>query len=131
MIADLFSLDFVQRGHCGNWNLGFLYLYVLSNALITAAYVAIPSILASQWYRVSLEPLMDPMPVTTRRGVVLAYSAFIGSCGVGHLEGLLAFQWPLYHLFAMWHLVTAICSWIAVWVTWQARARIVGLFWGR
>lgn len=115
---------FVLRGHCGDWNSTMKFLYAFARLNITGAYVAIPAI--SVWafavrQKVQLEDL-TPRELTIMR---LTYAAFIVFCGVGHLEGVLAFVWPAYHVFAVWHLATATVSWFAVAVTFRHRLRLV------
>jgi len=101
-------------------------MYALSNLSITLAYFAIALILAvgvMEDRKRRLERL--PLGRRERRFGMAVYAAFILSCGLGHIDGWLAFRWPAYHLFALWHLLTAVISWFAVYVTFRLRFRIV------
>lgn len=126
MISDLFSTAFVPRHHCGEWGGLYVTLYVFGAVLISTAYMAIPSILAwaSRFERVAG---YDPPALCRRdRNVVRStYALFILLCGIGHFEGVLAFIAPTYHLYAVWHFVTGLVSWAAVFVTFRMRLRIV------
>ena len=100
-------------------------VYTWSHLHITAAYMAIPSVLLYAWLveRRRVEP--KRLSATEKNYTRLVYGLFIGMCGVGHLEGLLAWYWPAYHVFAIWHLFTALVSWWAVAVTIRIRMTII------
>jgi len=97
---------FLPRGHCGDWHTALRLLYQWSNLAITGAYVAIPlamfvvDVSWSQMYRSLLCRCL--------------FAGFITSCGLGHLEHVIVFQWPAYHLFAIWSGLTAVISWATV-----------------
>lgn len=119
------STDFVGRGQCGNWHTSFVWLYVISNLMIFAAYVAIPFVLGMAMFRGR-----HPGPPTYISHHQLfwmrvTFAAFILFCGIGHLEGVISFFRPTYHLYAIWHSLTAIASWGAVIVVAKMRYRIL------
>lgn len=115
------SSDFAKRGECGNWHPGFVWLYVLSQALIFAAYMAIPFVLLVRKQHV-------PAFQISRNQITImrwTFGAFIFLCGIGHLEGVVAFFRPHYHLYAIWHCLTAMASWAAVCVAARMRYRLI------
>ena len=109
MIDTFFDTShFMQRGHCGNWVPAFAYVYAISNALISVAYVSICAAILRfrfSWARIAKS-------IRVRRW----FATFVLACGIGHLEGIVSFAWPAYHLFAVMHLVTAFVSWVTVFV---------------
>ncbi len=124
-LDSLLSTQFSPRGECGNWIPGYAWLYVISNILIMAAYVTIFFLIALAY----LQGRQSTAPVSiTRRQVFsmrLVYGAFILFCGIGHLEGAMSFFTPRYHLYAVWHFMTAIISWAAVFITAKLRNRLI------
>lgn len=124
----VFSADrFTPRGQCGEWVAWEASLYAVSHVAITCAYIAIPAILflavrQSKKRQPSTLPALHPREHNIIR---TTFALFILTCGLGHLEGLLAFRWPAYHLFALWHGFTALVSWAAVVVIFHYRAEIL------
>lgn len=138
--APLFSAErFVPRASCGAWDPALLEVYAHASISITAAYLVIGGLLGWTAWRILRWHRANPGSATRHaaRAIVetladahlslllWTYGAFILFCGVGHLEGLIAFSHPIYHVFALWHAVTAIASWWAVVVTWHVAMRIV------
>jgi hypothetical protein len=121
----LLSTQFSPRGECGEWAPAYAYLYVISSVLIVAAYVTIFALLALAYLQG--RQTTEPVKITRRQVFTqrIAYGAFILFCGVGHMEGALAFFTPQYHLYAVWHAMTAIASWAAVFVTAKLRNRLI------
>ena len=101
-ISILFSSDFTARGTCGNWHPNFVYLYVISNLLITAAYLALGLALLNN----ATHPAKGRVSITRNQAFRsrLVFGLFILVCGIGHSEGAMSFIRPYYHLFAAWHL---------------------------
>lgn len=100
----LSASDFTPRGSCGNWTEVWLSIYVVSQLVIAFSYFGIPFVLVvARW--------QHSITFHKRRRLLLLFSLFILFCGVGHiLDGPLAFIWPNYRVFALWHLVTAFLS---------------------
>lgn len=124
--AGFFSPDrFVPRGACGDWEPWVGQLYAISHLGITAAYVAIPMVLLLAM--LEKRPACPVAETSARARLVtrVTYALFILFCGIGHLDGWLAFVWPAYHLFALWHAATALVSWFAVGVTVWMRAKLI------
>lgn len=121
----MFSTDFMPRGQCGAWEPAYAWLYVISNVLISAAYVAIFVLLAIAYFQGKRSS--EPLNITRRQlfTMRLVYGSFILFCGIGHLEGALSFFRPQYHLYAVWHAITACASWAAVFVTATLRNRML------
>jgi hypothetical protein len=122
---NLFSTDFMPRGQCGSWDAGFVWLYVISNVLICAAYVAIFALLMLAYWQGRRSSA--PVNITRQQAfsMRIIYGSFILFCGIGHLEGALAFFRPQYHLYAVWHALTAAVSWAAVFITARLRNRLI------
>lgn len=97
---------FVPRGHCGLWDEKVMVLYMVSNVLIWAAFMLIPTIL--------LFMTTDYQAIVRDKPLRVIFATFIFFCGLGHLEGVFSFYWPTYHLYAIWDMLTAIVCWIAV-----------------
>ena len=94
------SGDFVPRGECGDWSPFWFWLYVTSNWLIAASYVGLFVLLVASWY-------FGPQSRNTIK-IIIWFGAFILLCGLGHFEGAwLAWEWPNYRVFALWHSLTA------------------------
>ena len=93
---------YLTRDHCGNWPDYMLVAYTTANAVIVAAYCAIPFCLL--WlYR----KRRDAMP---KSWVLLMFSAFIFACGVTHATDIIVFWWPGYRLFTVLTVITAAVS---------------------
>lgn len=91
----------LPHGYCINWSPSLLWLYVISDALITAAYYSIPLTLAYfVWQRKDLQ----------FRGIFILFGAFILSCGTTHLLNIVTFWNPVYWLDASVKFVTALIS---------------------
>lgn len=97
---------FVPRGHCGLWHPSMELLYAFSNLFVFAAYIVIP--VALTYIKPNYESLAQS------RTIRLGFASFILVCGIGHLEGVVAFALPMYHLFAAWNLFTAAVSWSCI-----------------
>src|SRR5437879_1592331 len=82
------SALFMPHGHCYLWNPGMVWLQVLSNGVIAAAYVAISATLAYLVYR-----LRDEIPF---QGMYLAFGAFIVLCGITHVFDVYVIWVPAY-----------------------------------
>lgn len=96
---------FMPRGQCGAWSPIWRNVYMLANVLIFAAYMIIPMALV----RFRFVRILGRM-----RKIRVLVAAFILTCGIGHLEGVVSFWWPAYHVFALWNLITAGVSWATV-----------------
>lgn len=125
--CDLPIGQFVVRGDCGGWHPVYLWMYQNAHLLITAAYIALPSVMLFAYLteRDGTGKPINALPARDRNQLRAVFSAFILFCGVGHLEGYLSFYWPSYHLFAVWHMATALVSWIAVIETVRHRASLI------
>lgn len=118
--VDVTDATFMPRGRCGPWDILARNVYVTANVMIFAAYAAIALCLTVHTGR----PRVD---VSDRDQAVIrfVFGVFIVFCGVGHLEGVLAFYWPAYHLFAVWNAATACVSWVAVFVVFRHRLAVL------
>lgn len=80
---------FMPHGMCLLWRPELLFLHVASDALIAAAYFAIPfAIAAFVRGRADLEP--------RHRAIAILFAAFIALCGLTHLASILVLWYPVY-----------------------------------
>ena len=111
----IFSLDFMRRSCCGEWNPYLQWLYSRSQFCIFMAYMIIPLLLFVNRWNMDKHKL-DAHEI---KHIQRTFAAFILFCGLGHIEGFLFFHYPYYHLFSLWHSVTALVSIYACWVTFK------------
>lgn len=124
-MSDLLSASFMPRGECGAWQPFYAWLYVISNVLIAAAYITIFFLILTAYIQGRTSKL--PVHVTHRQALAMRviYGSFILLCGIGHIEGVMSFFMPQYHLYAVWHWLTAVVSWAAVFATAKLRNRLI------
>lgn len=103
------SGDFLTRNHCSNvggWNRGLVQVYQLANIIIAIAYFSIPLTLFGLWLRLrKFKSILQRHII-----VVLMFSVFILSCGLGHLMNVISFYYAPYRFFTLIDSVTAISS---------------------
>jgi signal transduction histidine kinase len=97
----LFSNDFMPHGMCFLWNPSVLWLNVISDALIAAAYYAIPFLL---FYFIRKRRDISFKPI------LAAFGVFILACGTSHLLGAVTVWIPVYRLDGLVKAITAIAS---------------------
>ncbi len=97
----LFSNHFMPHGMCYLWDPAVLWLSVISDALIAAAYYAIP-ILLFQFIRKRRDISFQP--------IIAAFGVFILACGTTHLLGVVTVWDPIYRVDAVIKAITAIAS---------------------
>lgn len=121
--------SFITRDCCGTWNPWIMHMYRLSNLTICVSYIVIPLILLYYWSVskelkirkcININRIMMELPQATR-----IYGIFILLCGIGHLEAVIAFKWPIYNLFSIWDAMTAAMSIIAMHYTVESGRRFV------
>ncbi|WP_422931183.1 HD domain-containing phosphohydrolase [Singulisphaera sp. PoT] len=100
--------SFPRRWYCGSWTPALGWLHISSDLAIFAAYISIPLALLFflKWRR------DIPFP-----RIVILFSAFILSCGIGHAVEALIFWFPAYRFAGLLKAVTAIVSWATVLAT--------------
>jgi signal transduction histidine kinase/CheY-like chemotaxis protein len=92
---------FMPHGMCFLWDPGVLWLHVISDSLIAAAYYAIPVLL---------------FHFSRRRGdigfnrIFVAFGVFILACGTTHLLGAVTVWHPIYRLDGVVKAITALAS---------------------
>ena len=100
---DLFNIDrFMPHGHCFQWDPGILWTSVISDALIFAAYTAIPFTLVFQIMRKRKDLPFNWMFV--------CFGVFIIACGLTHLIELITVWRPYYPIEALVKVITAAAS---------------------
>jgi signal transduction histidine kinase/CheY-like chemotaxis protein len=97
----LFSNDFMPHGMCFLWDPPVLWLNVASDALIAAAYYAIPFLL---FYFIRKRRDISFKPI------LAAFGVFILACGTTHLLGAVTVWNPVYRLDGLVKAITAIAS---------------------
>jgi two-component system, cell cycle sensor histidine kinase and response regulator CckA len=97
----LFSSDFMPHGTCYLWNPAVLWLNVISDLLIAAAYYAIPFLLIRFWQK---------RRDLTFRWIFVAFGVFIVACGTTHLMGAIVAWVPVYRLDGVIKAITAAAS---------------------
>ncbi|MGQ4647848.1 ATP-binding protein [Lyngbya aestuarii] len=94
--------SFIPHGHCYLWKPGLIWLHVLSDSLITLAYVAISATLAYLVYKTRQEIPFHWM--------FLAFGSFIVACASTHFMEVWTLWHPTYWLSGVLKLLTAIAS---------------------
>jgi hypothetical protein len=88
MFENLFSAqavkDFIPHGTCLLWRPDLLFLHILSDSLITAAYYSIPAALI--YFVIKRRDLEF-------RWIFVLFGVFITACGTTHLMGI----WTIWH----------------------------------
>lgn len=83
------TAGFMPHGHCYLWRPDVLWLHVISDAMIIAAYLAIPITLLVALRRIKNLPY---------RWIFVMFSAFIFFCGMTHVVNIVAIWKPVYYL---------------------------------
>jgi len=118
----VFSNDFVPRHHCGAWAKGWAFAYGLANYLIFKSYFLIGVLLVAGRFQGTPDARDRDWLHANGPRTVVVYALFILTCGMGHLlDGVMSFFKPMYHLWMVWHWLTALISMYAVWITFKIR----------
>lgn len=108
IIKKIFSSDgFMPRWICGQWSESLGWLYIVSNIAIGLAYLSIP---------IFLYKFVKKRKEKTFNKVFICFMLFIFFCGTTHLVDALIFWFPLYRLNAVILCMTALISWVTVFV---------------
>ena len=99
------TADWTARWASGKWSDFHGWLFILSDLLIWASYLAIPILL------IVLVNRRKDLPFTK---VIWLFIAFIVLCGLTYLFDALLFWWPAYRLSAVLRFITGIVSAITV-----------------
>lgn len=99
---------FMPHGYCFLWQPGILWLHVLSDAGIAAAYFSIPAAL------VYFTRKRGDLPF---RGIFLLFGAFILLCGITHLMSIWVLWHPDYAAEGVVKALTAVVSIVTFFVT--------------
>jgi signal transduction histidine kinase len=102
-MSDLFNINrFMPHGHSFQWDPGILWTSVISDALIFAAYTAIPFTLVFQIMRKRKDLPFNWMFV--------CFGLFIIACGLSHLMAIVTMWKPYYLIEAVVKAITAAAS---------------------
>jgi signal transduction histidine kinase/CheY-like chemotaxis protein len=100
-LRKLFTADFMPHGMCFFWNPAVLWLNVISDSVIAAAYYLIPFLL---FYFVRRRRDIE------FKGIFLAFGIFILACGTTHVLGAVTVWNPVYRLDGVVKAITALAS---------------------
>lgn len=95
------SGPFIPHGHCYLWKPELVYLHLVSDALIAAAYYSIPITLLYFARKRKDLPFLK---------IFLLFAAFIVSCGTTHLAAIWTLWYPTYWLSGALKALTALVS---------------------
>ncbi|MEQ8671976.1 MAG: ATP-binding protein [Aggregatilineales bacterium] len=102
-MQDIFLTEgFDPHAHCFLWNLPILRMYVVSDSLIGVSYMAISTMLVVMHRRFN--------QVLPYSWLILAFAAFIFSCGITHFMDVWTLWNPTYRLSAYTKFITAVVS---------------------
>jgi signal transduction histidine kinase/CheY-like chemotaxis protein len=97
----VFPEQYMPHGNCYLWQTPLVGLHVISDGLIAVAYFSIPILLVYFIRKRQDVPFGN---------VFLLFSAFIISCGLGHLLDIWTLWYPAYWLSGLEHAITALIS---------------------
>jgi signal transduction histidine kinase/CheY-like chemotaxis protein len=100
-IHTFFSKEYMPHGMCYLWDPVVLWLSVISDSLIAAAYYAIPFLMFS---------FMRKRRDVDFKGIFVPFAVFILACGTTHVMGAVTVWNPLYHLEGVIKAITALAS---------------------
>lgn len=111
ILENLFSSGgFMPRWICGQWSETLGWLYIISNIATGLAYLSIP---------ILLYKFVKKRKEKTFNKVFICFIFFIFFCGTTHLVDAIIFWFPLYRLNAVVLCMTALVSWITVFVLYR------------
>jgi PAS domain S-box-containing protein len=112
------SENFMPHGHCFLWNPTLLWLNVIADGLIAAAYLSVPfTIVFFLWHKRNLRWY----------GVYVAFAAFILFCGLGHALDVVTLWNPIYGVSTTVKLLTAVASVVTAIGLWPIMPKILTL----
>lgn len=100
-MTPILSTSFMPHGFCYRWQPEIVWMHVLSDAVIAAAYFSIPVTLL---YFLRLRP-STPFPA-----MIVLFAAFIVLCGFGHILEIISVWRPIYYVQGIEKGVTALVS---------------------
>ncbi len=100
-IKSLLATDFMPHGYCLRWHSDVLWLHVVSDALITLAYLCIPVLLVI---------VMRKRKDIPFDWLFAAFATFILACGATHAMSIVTVWIPLYRLEGFLKSFTALAS---------------------
>ena len=110
-LSQLFSTqNYIPHGMCLLWQPSLLWLDVLSNTVIAAAYYTIP---------VALIYFVSRRHDVAFRGIFVLTGAFILACGTTHVMDVVTLWYPIYWIDGLINLATALVSIGTAFAMWQ------------
>lgn len=111
IVENLFNAGgFMPRWRCGQWSETLGWLYIMANVVTGLAYLSIP-ILLYKFVKRRKEKLFNK--------VFICFMLFIFFCGATHFVDAVIFWIPVYRLNAAVLCLTALISWITVFVLYR------------
>jgi hypothetical protein len=111
-----FRGDYMPHGHCYLWQPHILWVNVISDLIIAAAYFSIP---------IALMVFIRNRPDIEHRAVFILFSAFILLCGITHLMGIWTIWQGVYGLHGIAKFTTAVVSMITAFSLYKLMPQIV------
>ncbi|MAR56677.1 MAG: hypothetical protein CMM93_05790 [Rickettsiales bacterium] len=101
MIDWLFNTqEFMPHGYCFLWFPHILWLHIIGDSIIAAAYFSIPAVLLYLTWR-------RHVPF---RWLFIMFAIFITLCGVTHVLGMITLWYPIYYFEGIVKVITAVVS---------------------
>lgn len=117
-VGRLFDSDFMPHAHCFMWRPDVLWLHVISDGVIAAAYFSIPIALMILYRR----------RVDFNQGHVLTlFAAFIFLCGISHVFGIWTMWDPIYRAEGVVKAMTAVVSVATAAAVWPLIPQILSI----
>lgn len=111
ILENIFSAGgFMPRWICGQWSDTLGWLYIISNIATGLAYLSIP-IFLYKFVKKRKEKVFNK--------VFICFMLFIFFCGTTHLVDAIIFWFPFYRLNAVVLCMTALISWVTVFVLYR------------
>ena len=111
IVENIFSSGgFMPRWICGQWSETLGWLYIMANIATGLAYLSIP---------ILLYKFVKKRKETLFKRVFIWFILFILFCGTSHFVDAIIFWIPLYRLNAVILIMTALISWITVFVLYR------------
>ena len=112
---NLLSSDYMPHQHCFLMKQYLVTAHIATNLLICLAYYTFPLIVLCR-----LRQFRELGAV-----VWISIALFVFFCGTGHLlTALTITMWPAYDFLAVWHVCTALISWVSMVLFWKTIPQI-------
>lgn len=114
----LFESDFMPHGHCFFWHPELLWMHVVSDAVVAAAYFSIP---------IALVVIYRHRKDFEHKRVLVLFASFIFLCGLTHVLGIWTMWDPIYRAEGLVKAATALVSVVTAAALWQMIPQILSI----